>query len=510
MNLLFIHPTPGLGWQRSYRQAVRLLRDRTGHNVVMAYNGPRIEEIEDGRTVYNFNEWARANRERIDAVSALELERRYPRSNLWLGIVSERRVSNYSLLDGSYPTARYGQEELVRLVKSIVLFYEEIIETNGVQAVMAHHPDNIHSTLLFEMALSRPFECFLIFPDYYWSQETNFLMDSKYFTSSTFIDCYRRNMDEYEKRVVPITKEIEEYIAHRTGADPAEKSKNLLPRLTFRKNLVSSLKVLGRRDLVFNFGKPDIIDGYGQVHFATSVKAWLHRSANLLANRYSRVYSTEVPDGPFVYFPLQRVPEAAMLVRATSYLNQQGLAQAISASLPCGHKLVMKDHPKSVGYFPPGYYRKLLELPNTVVLDPRFSNSRILDRASLVVTIGGTLGLQQLMSNKPVVMFGRKFYEILEGVVRVDDMNRLPYVLKDLLVNGKAPDPVMMKRSLYSYVAALQMTKYETPRDSINLHRDPEALASLVGEMIEREIRQKVEGTSAVGIASGAATTSGV
>ncbi len=95
-------------------------------------------------------------------------------------------VANYSLLKGSFRIIAYNYDQLNFLIKAIVIYYQWIFDRENIDAVVAHHPDNIHSTLIFEMCESRSQVPFLLFPDYYWQQERYCLFDSKYFTS-TFI-----------------------------------------------------------------------------------------------------------------------------------------------------------------------------------------------------------------------------------------------------------------------------------------------------------------------------------
>jgi len=488
MNLLLLHPTPGLKRQRPYYRAALKIQERTGHKVIMAYNGPVIPDLGSDIPVYNFNAWVKPNRERIAATDILELEKKYPASNLWLAVVAERRVTNYSLLHGSYPTLRYDYEELIFLLKALVLFYEEIIRKHDIKVIFAHHPDNIHSSLLFEMALSNQTLPLLMFPDYYWDNHCYFLFDDKYFTSSTLTKCYQDNLADYDQRVKPLEAEIREYIARRVEEDPSEKRRDILPRLGLMNNAVNAFKTIRRQDLKFYVRKPEVVEGFGQVCLPTSIWSFLRRSVNLIRNRMSRIYATQLPTGPFVYFPLQRVPEAAMLSRATAYLNQQGVAQALSAALPAGFKLVIKDHPRSVGVHPPEYYAKLLELPNVIVMQATYPNARIFAKTALVVTIAGTLGFQRLLQGKPVVMFGRKFYECMEGVIRVADMNDLPYVMKRILVQGEVPEREAMRKSVYCFIGALLMNRYLSNQDLFKLRMDSDALGSLMSEMIEREV----------------------
>jgi hypothetical protein len=386
-------------------------------------------------------------------------------------------------------------EDLTFFAKALVLFYEDIIEKHNIEAVLAHHTDNAHSAMLFEMCLSLRTVAFLIFPDYYWEQGIYYLFDDKYFISSHITELYHRNMQEFDRCMGRYMDDIEDYLNHRTSRDPSNERKKLLGQLSLSKNFVNVLKVLNRSDVKFYFRKPDVVEGYGQVHVPTSIRAFLIRTGNIIRNKITRIYARDLPDEPYVYLPLQRVPEAAMLSRATAFFNQQGLAQTISAALPMGFRLVIKDHPRSVGVHSPGYYKKLLELPNVIILHPAFPNHRILEGASLVITIAGTLGFQQLLNGKPVVMLGRKYYESLEGAIKVSDLNALPYVLKRILLFHEKPGRVEMRKSLYSFIAAMLEARYVMAVDNERLHKDSEAFAELVAMMVEREVEQLYEQT---------------
>lgn len=490
MRLLLLHPTPGLGRQRSYSETCRLLEAR-GHSVVLAYNGPVEDGLRRDVTTYHFDTWVRENRARIDATRIEDLERSYERSNLFLGIVSERRIADFSFVGSSYPHVDYDLDELHRLVVAVVLFYEEILASHDIEAVLAHHPDNIHSTLLFEMSRSRSPVCFLTFPDFYWQQEANLLFDSKYFTSKNLLRSYERNLAAYDDLVAPREAEIEGYLEVRLRRDPSRGRSPHFPPTGLRRSLRNIWEVLRRGRSRIYLRRPPIVEGYGQIYLWASLRAFLRRQVQLKRIAFSRRFAQQLPDGPFVYFPLQRVPEAAMLVRATSYLNQQGLVQALAASLPAGFRLVVKDHPRSVGLHPLSFYDAFGRLPNVEVLVPDFPNEEILARTTLVATIAGTLGFQQLMNGGgPVLMFGRKFYECLEGVIRVDDMNRLPYLLKEVLLFGEhVPEARVRQRSLYSFIAAMIDSRYLTRCDAETLHFDPEVLAELIDSMIEKELK---------------------
>jgi hypothetical protein len=492
MNLLFLHPTPGLGRQRAYFQACQLLTQSKAARCVFVYNGPECPGLDGDVPVYHFDSWVAQNTTAIQVADIDALERKYAKSNLWLAAVSERQISNYSLLNGSYRTIRYSQAEQLHLLKALVLFFEHVIKAEQIDAILAHHPDNIFSTMLFEMCESRVQVPFLLFPDYYWQQDRYLAFDSKYFTSARMTQRYHDLYAQYDTQVAPRMAEAEAYLAPRRAKDPSVIRKDLLPKLTLGKNLRNAVATFRAKKGWISLRRPDVLKAHSQSWLPVLLRAFLTRNMNLIGHQLSRHFLRDMPTGPYVYLPLQRVPEAAMLTRSTGYLNQLSLVQVLSASLPSGYTLVVKDHPKSRGYHPTSYYRAMSDLPNVVVMDDTFPNDGLLEGANLIVTVGGTLGMQQLFTGKPILMFGRKYYEVMEGVMRVRDLNDLPYRLKDILVNGVTVERATCERSLHAFVLALIDCSYIVADQTKTLHQNPEALAQLVADILATEITDMV------------------
>lgn len=490
--VLFLHPSPGLKRHFSYERTCELLQE-IGYDMIFVYNGPIEPALKGEVKTYHFETWEAENRGKIEGMDIHELQARYPKSNLWLAIVAERRFSNFSLLNGTHPTPPYTHEEMLYYLKAVVLFYQELIDRHQIRMMFSQHPDNVHSTILFEMGRSIDIENFMSFPDYYWVRTNYYLLNDKYFTSSPMMKTYNDLMANYNEKVVPKEGEIKALLDDRVSKDPSKQKvvQKLYPTPNLKYYFVGSAKSLKEPYKKVFWRKPSIVDGYDQTHIPTSIKAWIKRSYWAFRLSRKRWFTTEIPKQPFVFFPLQKVPEATLLVRATGTLNQQSLVQTVAASLPPGYLLVVKDHPRVNGVHPPSYYEKMLELPNVRVMVPGFDNEKLFQKASLLVTVGGTMGFQQLMRNKPVVMFGRKFYECIDGVIRINDLNQMPYVMNDILIHGKHPDPETIRRSVYAYILANKMHTHETDAYNNEIHHNPEAFSDLIDRMIQELLAEK-------------------
>jgi len=139
----------------------------------------------------------------------------------------------------------------------------------------------------------------------------------------------------------------------------------------------------------------------------------------------------------YAYYPLHVEPEIALSIFGREYLNQIELVRNIAKSIPVTWKLVVKDHPAGVGRRNIGYYKKLLEIPNVVLVNHYVNSIAIIKNAKIVFTVSGFSGFEAILEKKPVITFGRTFYDILPDCIvsHVRSMQDLPHTVLELLEN---------------------------------------------------------------------------
>lgn len=139
------------------------------------------------------------------------------------------------------------------------------------------------------------------------------------------------------------------------------------------------------------------------------VRGW--RMNQFLGQRWADPVAPET--GPFAFFPLHTEPEVSLLVQGRGFLNQIEVIRSLACSLPVGWKLLVKEHPASVGKRPVGYYRKLLAIPNVGLVQTSRKSNEVIAHASLVLTISGTIGFEAVIQGKPVAVLGNTPFEFL-------------------------------------------------------------------------------------------------
>lgn len=130
----------------------------------------------------------------------------------------------------------------------------------------------------------------------------------------------------------------------------------------------------------------------------------------------------------YVYFPLHLQPELTTSSLGGRYDDQIFAIERLSAWLPDGMLLFVKENPKQRSrYRDKSFYRRLEALENIILLDKSVSSSNLIRNSSAVATITGTAGWEALTEGKPAIYFGRPWYAGAPGAVEADKVLTEPY-----------------------------------------------------------------------------------
>ena len=134
-----------------------------------------------------------------------------------------------------------------------------------------------------------------------------------------------------------------------------------------------------------------------------------------------------------------------------AYRNQIETVRIIASSLPVGWKLIVKEHPNALGYRSLGFYEKITEIPNVVLLGPTVNTNSLVAEADLLLVVFGTIGLEAIIKKIPVITFCPTPYgSFPRYMVRyVEKMTDLSIEIKKLLESYRYDE-----WALNSYIAA--------------------------------------------------------
>ena len=143
-------------------------------------------------------------------------------------------------------------------------------------------------------------------------------------------------------------------------------------------------------------------------------------------------YQYQTYENDYAYFSLHVEPEISTLVWAPLFTNQIELIRKIALSLPNGLKLLVKEHPYMFGKRNINYYKKIESIPNVRLIDHQIQTEKIINnnKCKAVFVISGTSGFEAMLRGKIVFLFSKMFYDFLENVFYVNNLNDISKILK--------------------------------------------------------------------------------
>jgi len=135
-----------------------------------------------------------------------------------------------------------------------------------------------------------------------------------------------------------------------------------------------------------------------------------------------------------ILYPLQMQPEANIDVWGRKYRNQTQLIKNISQCLPENTILYVKPNPKSKYELSPELVSLVKQTPNIRHLHHSTKMDGILPNIDLVITVTGTIAIECILSNKPVVTLIKTINNQAKNCKFINSLSReLPGIMKDVM-----------------------------------------------------------------------------
>ena len=185
----------------------------------------------------------------------------------------------------------------------------------------------------------------------------------------------------------------------------------------------------------------DFGNDYTRYPIGRLVGMYLKRRVNLL--RY-KLFNPSVRDLPlderFCLYALHTQPESSIDVQGSYFSDQLELIRHIARSLPSTHVLYVKVHPTDLDGKPLDFYRRVKAIPSVVLVDYVVDSRSLLNRASLVFALTGTIAYEAGLMQKPVIAFARNYFNQLPTVHRCETLTELPVLIANVLAQHKRTD----------------------------------------------------------------------
>lgn len=135
----------------------------------------------------------------------------------------------------------------------------------------------------------------------------------------------------------------------------------------------------------------------------------------------------------YLIFPLQVYPEASTIVQGRRFHDQLGIIEMLSKALPVNVTLIVKEHRVCIGRRPIQFYKSIANLHNVKLVNEMMDSYDLIQYSKGVATISSTLGLEALLLNKPVLVFGEKYYNSWPGAFIAANFREIKSQVEKLL-----------------------------------------------------------------------------
>lgn len=190
---------------------------------------------------------------------------------------------------------------------------------------------------------------------------------------------------------------------------------------------------------------------------------------------FSRLDEASLAAKPYLYLALHKEPELAINVQHPEWHSQKNLVAWLSANLPAGYRLLVREHRFNEGRRPTRFYDDIRRYPGVTLIDAFDSPYKYIRNAALVVSDNGTTGFEALIFGRPLVLLGENYYSATDLAPVIEAPGRLGDAILSVLDHPKSVDLAERDRRLGALVDA----EFETtvPDDDVDAYLD--ALAAL-------------------------------
>ncbi|MFA5175245.1 MAG: hypothetical protein WC430_02355 [Patescibacteria group bacterium] len=145
----------------------------------------------------------------------------------------------------------------------------------------------------------------------------------------------------------------------------------------------------------------------------------------------------------YIYVPLHYQPEASTNILGGMFVNQINLIEILSASLPEGWNIYVKEHPiqfyvNGIGYNSyrfKGFYNRISNIKGVKIIPMDTDTFKLIEECKAVATVTGTAAWESVLRLKPALIFGDNWFQDCPGIFKVNNVEKCKAAL-NFIKNG--------------------------------------------------------------------------
>ncbi len=180
-----------------------------------------------------------------------------------------------------------------------------------------------------------------------------------------------------------------------------------------------------------------------------------------------RAHETQADFGkPYVYFPLHYQPELTTSPLGGVFVDQLLAIKIISAALPEGWELYVKEHPAQLGVHGGnetpgrwrGFYKTIAAIPRVRLVPSNTNTFALGDHAKTTATMTGTAAWEAIMRGKPAVVLGYPWFQNAPGILRAESVEECRSAFEKIATGFKPEESEIIR-----YLSVLDAISHKEP-----------------------------------------------
>lgn len=198
----------------------------------------------------------------------------------------------------------------------------------------------------------------------------------------------------------------------------------------------------------------------------------------------------------YIYVPLHYQPEASTNILGGIFRNQINFIEILSASLPKGWKIYVKEHPvlfyvNGIGYNSfrfKGFYNRIAGMKGVKIIPMDTDTFELVEHCQAVATVTGTALWESVLRSRPALMFGNNWFQGCPGIFKTDNVEKCKAALNLIKDGNFKMDKQDLVRFLFAVdeaaiIGNLSFIKSKDTVDSaVNVDSIYQSIAKLVKE----------------------------
>ena len=180
-----------------------------------------------------------------------------------------------------------------------------------------------------------------------------------------------------------------------------------------------------------------------------------------------------------VYLPLQFYPECSVDYWGTDsdFSSFYSVVEQLTAT--AYHKIILlvKEHPSAMGLRRSDFYEQFSRNADIILTPFDVSSNNVIEKADMVLTWTGSVGVEAVMRNKPLITFGEAYYDPGYGILqlRSEDLFNIEQILVEYF-NQAVYDKQQLQKDMVTYMLKGLIPGYIFPLDYMTKKNPPNPL----------------------------------